>query len=118
LVVDKVDKKDKPMVALGVAVIVIGVLAFVWFLPVSSEPIYADYTHWGPHPGCSGYCEDEYDENFWGIPWDNLTLRQQYEIMGASGCCIYHEDPYPLKGGHAYYNAFGIELYREWEWIS
>jgi hypothetical protein len=102
--VDKVERKDKLVVVLGVALVIAGTIAFVWFVPVRAEPIYGDYTHWGPHPGCV-LC----DEN-------ETAYITHWELQGA--CCTYYEDPYPLKGGHAYYNIFGVEIHREWEWIS
>lgn len=103
--VDKVKKEteDKLVVVLGITLLIAGVLAFVWFVPAHSEPIYGDYTHWGPHPSCV-VCDE------------NETTYLGY--WGGDMCCTYYEDPYPLKGGHAYYNIFGVEIYREWEWIS
>jgi hypothetical protein len=94
------------------------VLTVLWFHPIRAEAIYGDYTHISPHPVCSGWCVDEWDEDFYGVSWENLSGRDRANFSLSHSCCIWHQEPYPLKGGHAYYNIFGVEIYREWEWIS
>lgn len=91
-------KTDKAVVVVGVVLVVVGAMSFAWVLPVRSEEIYGDYTHWGPHP-CSHICSE-------------------YEAQEplVYGCCIYYEEAYPLKFGHVDYNVFGVEIGREWDY--
>ena len=55
----------------------------------------------------------------WFLPVRAEPIYGDYTTCAPHPRCDYRtEEPFPLKGGHAYFNIFGIEVYREWEWIS
>jgi hypothetical protein len=54
----------------------------------------------------------------WFHPVRSEPIYGDYTTCGNPPRCDWRTDPHPMKGGHAYYNIFGVELYREWEWIS